>query len=188
MHLPRTHAYFSFFTCRFLASFILIHATWLNRLAEDSQLIPYVCVNQAMDSPICLTKGRIAPHASTTSAHSSGERHWVTLSLDSTTLGLQTATLTPSMSLSQLGKTLEECAAEGIELIYWTSNVDDEAIFSILPDFPGYVVTRMVEFGQVLDNELATPSCPAGFIFRHGTASSLGSASLAYTGAQGSCT
>lgn len=105
-------------------------------------------------------------NAPITSVPSSEGREWEPLPFDSSVLGVRTGSLVPSLCPSRLEAVLEECATEGIELIYWTPNVEAQAA-KCLATLPGYAVTQMVEFTRALDGldvgGLAAASFPTGF-------------------------
>ena len=109
-----------------------------------------------------------APTTATDSLGHPEERDWEPLPFDSGVLGVRTAMLEPSTDLLRLDGTLDTCAAEGVELIYWTPDADDDAILKCCPAFPGYAVAQMVEFKRSLDQAGGAPSCPAGFWFHYG--------------------
>jgi dTDP-4-amino-4,6-dideoxygalactose transaminase len=92
------------------------------------------------------------------------EHEWAPLPFDSNVLGVQTALLAPSLAALLVETTLEECAAEGIELVYWTPDAHSSAA-SHVDNLPGYAVTQMVELTRALDGVGVAVSCPKGFRF-----------------------
>jgi hypothetical protein len=112
-----------------------------------------------------MANGGLIPTTTTTGFESSSkEREWTLLPFDTNVLGVQTALLAPSLAASLVETTLEECAAEGIELVYWTPDAHSPAA-SHFGNLPGYAVTQMVELTRALGGVDVAASCPAGFQF-----------------------
>jgi GNAT superfamily N-acetyltransferase len=81
------------------------------------------------------------------------ETDWVPLSFDTSALGVRTALLKGTIEVSQLRSIMDACATQGLDLLYWTPDVDVAVEVQEKEWFTGYAMTKGVEFRLPLASE-----------------------------------
>jgi len=96
------------------------------------------------------------------------EAPWKKLDLDTKLLGVETAVALSSLTSQGLKEAINECAASGVDLLYWTpepcrtANRDEQDLLESQPWFTGYAVANAVLFRQAVTMNPRSSSESAG--------------------------